>query len=498
MRITENKSTETSYNFSVEIPFSKIKEYQDFFIAQKAKTFKKDGYRPGKVPLEIVRAIFIDEATQWAREKSANESWDKVRADFAQYKFSGHIDVKPNWAEDEKDSSLAITCEKWPELNIEDAEKLKIDAIALELDAKDAEAWSKTLAEEIPFYKSADKKHKVDGSETVTLSLLFTHKGKEVKNSRVKEFKLDLTDHHNPVFARPYGQQLAKNLPGLKAGEEIDFNFKANKKFCWNDRRLANERIDVKAKVLDIEIQDKEPTLEMVAKRFDVKEADLTTHTQEMFKQYGRILELLRNKRVIFDHLNEVYPFDIYEKRWQSEAKNIEHMTQAGSDKKMDKDEIETLAKRRVRLGIILQQLGDKCGQADEQDIEDALNIYAVERNVNPVLVRMWFNAIVRSQRVSEENAQAWQTILAGVNEIHLVNYIMGKSELKEKKISWSECKKKWEDIVPTHLLDDAYARSCMIPLYESFKASQPQKTAEAEEKETKKKAAPKKKAAAS
>lgn len=451
MHIEEKAPTATSEVFTVHFPVSELDKYVHTFIEARSKTFKKDGFRPGKVPLDVVRMHHLADAQEWAEEQLARQGWDVLRKKYADKQWAGFN----SFAFDKNDPAtikIDITCEVWPKLAIADQALPSFEQVKVGVSDKTIKEWIPAMLKHLIVYEPRDKDYAIAKNDLVKVNLFFRHKGKEISDSRIAGSYVELNDSFIASFRDIPFAGLLDKLIGAKAGDVVKQEFKATKNYCWQQRKLVGERIECEGRIVAVEQHKEKPTEKDLAERFGVKESELVGYIQQGFQDYASLLEAMHNKRMIFDHLDSVFNFEVVDRRWQEEAKRIAYAYDAdGTDK-----ESEEIAKRRVRLGIIVEQLRGECGTLTAETINKGVELYALTHQLDPVVVMRWIQRVGHAVDKLPERAQAdWNNIMGAVNEWNVANYVVGKMKSKAKDADWAECQKKWSDVLPPHFLED-------------------------------------------
>lgn len=460
MHIEEKQPTETSEAFTIHVPIEHFETYVDAFINSKAKTFRKDGFRPGKAPLDVVRAHFIDDACAWAEERVVNDGWSELKKQYADRKWAGHSIYNID-ASDEKLIKVNITCEVWPDLDLTGKTPPSFERIKLELS-------SQTLKDKIipamlashKTYKPAEKDEVAALGDILTVRMYFRHKGKEIPNSRVKSQSFSLNEEMMRLGqkADSLHGSLA-NLAGKKVEDVVRGMFKANKEFNWGQRSLVGEKIECEYRLEGIE-KTKQTSIKDLATHFDVDEKTLESHILARFNHYAELVQAMREKREIFDYLNDVFPFDVAETRWKQEVASILESYQA---EELDQ-ESEDIAKRRVRLGIIINKLSEKCDKLGSVNFCKAVELYALTQKASSVIFMTLMNHFVRSpESLSNEEKGYVDAIYGAVSEWQVARHVLDQIAEPQKILDWEQCQKEWKLMLPWHFLEDDFVVSYLL-----------------------------------
>jgi trigger factor len=252
--------------FIVTIPAGKVDQTIEKKFAEAQKTAKIKGFRPGKVPLNLVKQYYKDEVNQNALNALINETYFEAlkkhelrivgEPSFEGAKEKEHIHIAEG-----KELSYVATVEVVPEVDPKDYKGLSVEKIAPEVNADDIEKVKKNLldrkAEISPASRAAKTGDFVD----------FKYDGK-LKTDNGFESQANLSGERNAEIGS--GQLLPefeKNLIGLKAGDSKTFKMTYAKEFT--DANLAGKEAEYTVDVRE------------------VKEKILPSFTDELVKEFG-------------------------------------------------------------------------------------------------------------------------------------------------------------------------------------------------------------------
>jgi len=252
--------------FIVTIPAGKVSQVVEKKFAEAQKTAKIKGFRPGKVPLNMVKQYYKDEVNQSALNALINETYGEALKKHTlrivgEPQIEGAKEKEHLHILEGQDLSYVATVEVVPEVDPKDYKGLSIEKPTSEVTAEDIEKLKNNLldrkAEIAPATRAAKTGDFVD----------FKYEGK-LKTDKGFETQANLSGERNAEIGS--GQLLPefeKNLIGLKAGESKTFKMSYAKDFT--DANLAGK--------------DAEYTVDVR----EVKEKILPAFTDELVKEFG-------------------------------------------------------------------------------------------------------------------------------------------------------------------------------------------------------------------
>ena len=275
----ENVST-VQKKFIVTIPAGKVSQTVEKKFAEAQKTAKIKGFRPGKVPLNLVKQYYKEEVNQSALNSLINETYNEAlkkhelrivgEPSFEGAKEKEHIHIAEG-----QELSYVATVEVVPEVDPKDYKGLSVEKVSAEVTAEDIEKVKKNLldrkAEITPAARAAKTGDFVD----------FKYEGK-IKTDKGMESQPNLSGERNVEIGS--GQLLPefeKNLIGLKAGENKTFKMNYDKEFT--DANLAGKEAEYTVDVREVKEKVLPAFTEELVKEFGYESlADFETKSKEM------------------------------------------------------------------------------------------------------------------------------------------------------------------------------------------------------------------------
>ncbi len=217
MKVTITESSATERQLNVEIPQSEIKTSFDEKLKKYSKQIKLNGFRPGKVPRNIVISKFGDSI----RAEALEETMDRViRIELEKAKIEPVVPGTVDDFKDDKDGAITftVTVEVDPEITVEGYKELNVKAEEVSVPKEDIEKEVQSVRKN--FAEEVDKDGKSEDGDVVKgkyLSLSINGENRDVPEN--PEFRVVIGDSATPDFD--------KSLIGVIAGEEkeVEFSF---------------------------------------------------------------------------------------------------------------------------------------------------------------------------------------------------------------------------------------------------------------------------------
>ncbi|MGN6549984.1 MAG: trigger factor [Pararhizobium sp.] len=383
MQVTETLSEGLKREIKVVIPAKDMEVRMNERLADAKDRVRINGFRPGKVPVahlkkmygksimaELVNEILRDKPTEILSErgeKAATQPEITMTEDEAE--ANSILDAKA-------DFEFSLAYEIIPPIELKDASSISVTREVVDIPEADVQEQIKRIAENAKSYETKDGA--AENGDRLTIDFVGKVDGTEFAGGKAEDANLVLGSN---TFIPGFEDQLV----GVKAGDEktITVTFPAE----YGEATLAGKEatFDVKVKDVagakDVEINDE------LASKLGVESLDKLREIVrgQIESQYGQMTRQ-KLKRQILDQLDEMYKFDTPQKLVDAEFENIwrqvnTDLEQAGktfADEDTTEDaareDYRKLAERRVRLGLVLSEIGEKAGvEVSEEEMQRSL-----------------------------------------------------------------------------------------------------------------------------
>jgi len=430
MQVTvEKPESGLEYKMNVIVPIGDL----DAKVAQKLneirRNVKMDGFRPGKVPLNIVKK----QHGAGVRQDFAGEI---IQAAFYAAVAKEELNVAgyPNFERyEEKDGNIEFTAkfEIFPAVTLPDFAKLKIEKIIAEIKDKDVENMVTKLREQKQAWKPCSAAKKANKGEQVIISFVGKKDGVEFEGGKADDLPLEIgSGRMIPGFE--------DGVIGMKKGEEktIDLTFPEE----YQSEELAGKAVTFDITVHSIQKKVLPELDEEFVKSLGVEDGTEESLVNEvktnMEKELTRAVEN-KNRTEILDTLANAVELELPSSVINQEAsklmqRQIEQFQQQGvkaEDLGLNLKTFMPEAEKRVKLGLILGDIikENKLTASDKDRkafIEDQASSYE-----DPLEVIKWY----------AQNPDAQQEIDSIIVEKQVSEIILEKAKVKEVKKSFDE-----------------------------------------------------------
>jgi trigger factor len=482
MEVSEIKNEGLERAFKVVIPASEIEEKVMGRLTEIAKTVNLPGFRPGKAPISLLKKKYGLSLTGEILEQTVNDSSVKIMTDNA-LRPVAQPQIEISKFDDGHDLEFTMNLEVAPEIKPIDFKSIKLERLTAEPDEKEIEDSINRLADSNRSVEKINTDRKSKKGDVLVIDFVGSVDGTEFPGGKAEGYQLDLgSGSFIPGFE--------DKLIGAKAGDDVTVEVAFPKEYGAAD--LAGKDAVFAVKVHEIREAKPAEINDELAKKLGVdtvealKEAIRDTYTNE-FKRLSRD----RLKRSLLDALNDTHDFPVPQQMLGQETDAIweqfqKHRESDGADEDEDlkgksddelKEEFHRIAERRVRLGLLLSDIGRVNNiQVSLEEINNAISAQASQYPGQEQLI------LYHYQNKPEER----EALRGPIFEDKTIDFIIEMATVKDKKVTAEELRKD-PDAEPKS--DDAKKKG-------KTSAEPAAKKAKASDKPEAKKAPPKKKAA--
>ncbi len=424
--------------FEITIPKEELAEKLTAKINEMQPQVNLKGFRPGKVPVAHIRKMFGQSIMNDVVQDMVTETTNKLLSD-EKIRPAGQpkIDLRANGAEvtkGEADLEYTIELETIPEFEPVDPKTLKFTKLVTELDDKMLEERLAEIAKEQKVYKKKAKTAKAKQGDAVLINFVGRIEGEAFDGGSMDGHQLVLG---SGSFIPGFEDQLV----GSKAGDKKDVKVTFPKDYQVAE--LAGKEAVFETEILEVQAEAEAKLDDDLAKKFGFDNLDalkdvVKQQLQGELDQQSR----LKLKRAILDELDGKHKFDLPPNMVEAEFSNIWEQVQKEkeegqldeddkkkSDKQLEKD-YRKIAERRVRLGLVLAEIGGKAKiEISNEELQQAIVAEARRYPGQEQQVIEFF------QKTPEAVAQ----LRAPIFEEKTVDYIIDKAKITDKKVKKQE-----------------------------------------------------------
>ena len=419
--ISSKKGLKTEIEVVVEKQLIRNKVDEKFEELKKQVNLK--GFRPGKVPIEILKKQFGKIVYNEVLEKTLRETSTKALED-KKIKVAGQPNINIKSHGEDKDLKYIIDAEQLPEIKTKEIDKVKFTEYEVNITDKNIDKRIKEIAKNQSNFEDKKDNELAAKNDLVIFDYKATIDNKEFEGSEGKNTQIVLG---KDLFIKDFDQQLI----GVKKNQNKIVNVilpdnYPNKEYSNKKAKFDCKIINIK-KPVEIKIDDK------FAKNLGTKDLkDLrSVVSRQIQNQYKNTLDSI-TKQEILDQLVKFKDIVIPSNLLKQE---IELMTQtmSDSDKEKNKKENEEKAKERIKVGLILNAYGEQNNlKVSEQELKNEIQKQ----------IQMMPNQSKEVTEFYQKNPSALSNLSGGIYEDKIINLIKKNSKSTKKNISVEEAEK--------------------------------------------------------
>ncbi|MGH1404898.1 MAG: trigger factor [Alphaproteobacteria bacterium] len=484
MQVKQLKQDGLNHELEVTVDAGEIETRVDARLQEVSKTVKMPGFRPGKVPLNLMKQRYGKAIMGEVLEAAVNESSaDAMKEQKITPALQPKIEVKS--FDEGKDLIFTMAIETLPEVKVKDYKGLKLTKLVTKADDAAIDDALTRIASMRKTSKAIEGKRAAKSGDIVVIDF-----DGRTADDDVKQPGMAAEGHNLELGSGQFIPGFEEQLIGKKVGDKVEVKVSFPEEYGAAELAGRDAIFDVEIheirETVDPEIDDE------FAKSLGMEDlAALRKAVEEQTNQEFNNHSRLKLKKELLDQLDESYDFEIPAGMKDAELQNILHQIkvenqQRGVDEEPsdeEKEELDVIAARRVRLGLVLSEIGK---EADISVVDAELQQAVIqEAQKYPGQEKEVFDYF-------SKNREALESLRAPIYEDKVVDYILELSDVKEKEVSVEELTAEEEEDEKPKAKKKPAAKKKAAPKKKAEEKSEEK----AEEKPAPKKKAPAKKAA--
>lgn len=444
MNVTELKSEGLKKEFKVVVPAKDFEKEIDAKIVQISKTVKLPGFRAGKAPIAMLKQKYKDSVVGEVLEDLVTKTTDDVIKD-KKLRPAMQPDVKITALKDGEDLEFEISIDALPEIKVEGFSNITLDKYMAEVPAEEVDKALSYIAQSRKERTKISEDRPAKKGDTVVINFVGSVDGVEFDGGKGENYPLELGSNS---FIPGFEDQLI----GKKVGDKADVKVKFPKEYHAKD--LADKDSVFAVEIKEI-LEPKEVVIDdEFAKSLGEESLDkLKGMIAEKIKGDYENASKIKLKRELLDALDKAYKFETPESLVEAEYKSIfSQYENAKKNNQLDandaaktEDELKTeykaIAERRVRLGLLLSEVGQSANLTVTPD--DVNKAIMTEARKYPGQEKVVFDFYLK-------NKQAVESLKAPIFEEKIVDYILAQTKINEKIVTVEELYKFDDEIKAT------------------------------------------------
>ena len=397
--------------------------YMDEKYEEIKSTVNLKGFRPGKVPKEILKKQFGKAVFNEVLDKVLKDTSTKALED-NKIKPAGQpkLDLKTYGEDKELEYVLSVT--ELPKIDTKLISNIKFDQYEVKIDSTETDKRIKEIAKNQPNFKETDVNAKATEGDLVILDYNATVNGKPFKGSEGKNTQLTLG---KDLFLKGFDKQLI----GVKKDDTKIVEAVLPENFP--EKELANKNSKFSCKIISVKKPQEVKIDDVFAKNLGAKDlVDLQKLVSSQINdEYKNSLDRLAKNQI----LKELEKFKVEEIPENLIEEEVKILSQGMSeeDAKKSRKNFEEVAKKRIKTGLILNEFGEQNQiKVTEQELQTEIQ---KQLRMMPGQEKMVMDFY-------QKNPSAVASLRGTVYEDKIINLIKEKAKSNKKEISKNEAEK--------------------------------------------------------
>ena len=434
MQITETTNEGLKRAYRITIPASEIDDKIKAEVKRVAPQVRMPGFRPGKVPANLVRKMHGEQMHAQVVNDTIQSSVDELIKDKAlRPAMQPAISLGDDY-EEGKDAEIDVTLELLPEIDAPSTDGIELERMVVPVDEKAIEETLERIADQNKTFKDAAKTKKAADGDQVIIDFVGSIDGTEFEGGKAEDAPLVIGSN---TFIPGFEDQ----LKGVKTGDEktVKVTFPEE----YQAEHLAGKDAEFAVTVKAVKTPEDTKIDDDFAKSLGLDSADkLRELVKAQLEQETAGLTRTQMKRQLLDTLAAGHDFPVpegmvdaeFEQIWQQltqEASREEDPEAALKEIESERDDYRRIAERRVRLGLLLSEIGQANNvQITNQEmsmlVQQAAQQYRQEDRQ-------------RFMEFIQNDPMAAAQLRAPLYEDKVVDFLFDKAEVTEREVTREE-----------------------------------------------------------
>ena len=428
MQVSVENTSALERRMTIGVPAERIETEVNKRLQQTARRAKVPGFRPGKVPMSVIRQRYEASARQEALGDLIQETFYEAVVE-QKLNPAGAPAVEPKVFEKGKDLEYVATFEVFPEFEVKGLDGIEIERQEASVEDADIDKMLDVLRKQGTRYEAVERAAAND--DQVTIDFVGTRDGEPFAGGSAEGTKLVLgSGRMIPGFE--------DGLVGAKAGEErvLDLTFPED----YQNLDLAGKAVQFKVTVKEVAAPELPELNEAFFKQFGVEETTVEGFRAEVRKNMERELRQALKTKVknqVMDGLLAANQIDVPAALISNEVDRlrVQAVQQFGGNiqpEQLPAELFSEQAKRRVLLGLIIAEMVKQFElKPDDARVRELIEEMAAAYQ-EPEQVVKWYY----------QNEQQLNEVRSVVLEEQVVDTVLKQAKVTDKQVSYEDAVK--------------------------------------------------------
>ena len=414
---------------TVEVPAEKVTSAIEEKLKNLTTQVKMSGFRPGKVPLRVVRQQYGKKVSQEVIAETMQSSYQEAIIK-EKLRPTGNPNIEPVSMEADQDLKYIATFEVYPEITLADISAFEIETAEVDVAESDIDDIVEKLRKQKMVWTEVDRKAKQD--DQVTLNFVGKIDGEAFQGGSQENFAA-------VIGASNLLPEFEKQLIGVAKGDNKTFEVTFPEDYMQKD--LANKLASFEIDVLKVEEGELPELNEELVKEFGIEDGKVESFRQQLKDNMVHELEQRKKKKkknnvmeCLFSENKVDMPNTLVKQEIQALRQQAMSNMQMPDNEKLPEDMLpdnlfEEEAKKRISLGLIISEIVQKKEiKLDQDKVAEQLHVISAGYGKPEEVIQYYRN-----------NRDAMANVEMLVMEEQVVDYVLGEAKQKSKKFGFDE-----------------------------------------------------------
>ncbi|MDZ7714038.1 MAG: trigger factor [Rhodovibrio sp.] len=439
MQVTEEQNEGLQREFVITLEANEIDEKVQSRLREIGKNQKIPGFRPGKAPMSILKQRFGQAVMGEVLERAVGDSSQQVIQERG-LRPAGQPDISVESFDEGQDLVYRMKLELLPDIEPMDFSQIQVSTHKVEVPDHEVDEALERLASQQKESKPVEQARPAEKGDILVVDFSGEVDGEKYPG-------MEAEDHHLELGSNRFVEGFEDQLIGVQPGEEktVEVTFPEG----YMNSQLSGKTAQFHVKVKELREAEPVEINDELAQKFGEEDLNsLKERVRDHIRQDYERLTRQRTKRQLLDQLADGHSFDVPQSMVDSEFnaiwQQIEQDRQNGQLDAEDaekseeqlQEEYKQIAERRVRLGLLLSEVGRN------QQID------VTQEELNRALIEEVQRYPGREREVFEHyqnNQDALQNLRAPIYEDKVIDYILELANTEERQVTTDQLREELE-----------------------------------------------------
>jgi len=420
MKVTVDSKKGLKTNLKVFVDKKTIDEKINSRLNELSKKVNLKGFRPGKVPVNVLKNQFGKAVYGEVLEKILQETSTKAIEE-KKLRVAGQPKLDLKSYGEGKDLNYTMEINELPSIKIKPLDSIKYTDYEIQISEKEKNQRINEIAKNQSNFKDKNLNEIAEEGDLIIFDYKATVDNKNFEGGEGKNTQIILG---KDLFIKGFD----KNLIGVKKNQEKDIMITLPENYP--KKEFANKKANFKCKILNLKKSEPIKIDDQFAKNLGAKDLNDLKQliTKQIQNQYKMNLDAL-SKEKILNQIEKLHEIELPDNLVQQELDLITKGLKK-DDVEKNKKESESIAKKRIKLGLILNELGEKNNlKVEEEELKNEIQkqIQSIPGQQKQIL------------EYYQKNPSAAASLRGSIYEEKIIKLIKDKSKQTKKTISTEE-----------------------------------------------------------